>query len=308
MRGFYLLTLLLWQTAALAFAADTGTPALRSTDLSAIDSLSTIDRLAQKQVHANNIPGAVVIVGNGDQILYRKAFGYRARQPKPLPMTTDTIFDLASLTKVVATTTAVMQLVEQGKLQLDAPAAQYWPEFGANGKDAITVRQLLTHYSGLRADLPNGDWSGYQNAMAMIAAEQPKRTPGSAYEYSDINFEVLGELVHRISGHPLDAYCRQHIFLPLGMTETGFKPAAALHDRIAPTVYWHNKIIWGEVNDPTAFRMGGVAGHAGLFATADDLAIFARMLLHGGTYPNKAGAGPGVTILQPDSVAQMTSP
>ncbi|HEY3698501.1 MAG TPA: exo-beta-N-acetylmuramidase NamZ domain-containing protein [Spongiibacteraceae bacterium] len=281
---------------------ETTAPSLRPADLQAID------QLTQTQVRAGKIPGAVVIVGSGDKILYRKAFGYRTRQPKPLPMSTDTIFDLASLTKVIATTTAVMQLVEQGQLQLDVPIANYWPEFAANGKDTITVRQALTHYSGLRPDLPNGNWSGYETALAMIEAEQPKRAPGSGYEYSDINFEVLGELVRRVSGQPLDVYCLQHIFLPLGMHDTGFKPAAALHDRIAPTVYWHKKIIWGEVNDPSAFRMGGVAGHAGLFATADDLALFARMLLRGGSLPDVTGSGRGVTILQPNSVAQMTSP
>ncbi|MFT3931568.1 MAG: DUF1343 domain-containing protein [Spongiibacteraceae bacterium] len=276
--------------------------------------LRKIDAIAQKEVRDGNIPGAVVIVGNGDHILYRKAFGYRTREPKPIAMTADTIFDLASLTKVIATTTAIMQLVEQNKLQLDAPAAQYWPEFvgstengATNGKEAITVRQLLTHYSGLRADLPNGNWSGYQTALDLIAAEQPKRTPGSTYEYSDINFEVLGEIVYRVSGQPLDIYSLEHIFLPLGMRDTGFKPAAILRDRIAPTVKWNDRILQGEVSDPTALRMGGVAGHAGLFGTADDLAIFARMLLHGGSYQDD---NPSHTtrILKSDTVAQMTSP
>lgn len=274
---------------------DSSAPLLRTDDLSAIDNAS------QAQVRAGKIPGAVVVIGSGDHVVYRKAFGFRATQPKKLPMTADTLFDLASLTKVIATTTAVMQLVEQGQLQLDDPIARYWPEFAANGKEAITVRQALTHYTGLRPDLPNNGWSGYRTALAMIAAETPVRAPGSAYEYSDINFEILGELVQRISGQPLDLYCQQHIFQPLGMRDTQFKPAAALHDRIAPTVYWHKKIIWGEVNDPTAFQMGGVAGHAGLFSSADDLAIFARMLLHGGSYR-------GATILKPETVAQMTSP
>jgi uncharacterized protein YbbC (DUF1343 family)/CubicO group peptidase (beta-lactamase class C family) len=280
---------------ALAFVPDTSAPLLHADDLAAIDTAT------QAQVRAGKIPGAVILVGTGDRVVYRKAFGFRARQPKKLPMTTDTLFDLASLTKVIATTTAVMQLVEQGQLQLDDPIANYWPEFAANGKEAITVRQALTHYTGLRPDLPNGNWSGYRTALAMIAAEQPTRAPGTAYEYSDINFEILGELVQRISSQPLDVYCLQHIFQPLGMHDTGFKPTAALHDRTAPTVYWRKKIIWGQVNDPTAFAMGGVAGHAGLFSSAEDLAIFARMLLHGGSYR-------GATILQPESVALMTSP
>jgi len=300
-KGFRVLTLLLLhcaalgQSAALAFVPDAGPAPLRPADF------KSIDTLAQTQVRAGNIPGAVVLIGNNERTLYRNAFGFRAKQPQKLPMAENTLFDLASLTKVIATTTAVMQLVERGDLQLDQPIAHYWPDFGANGKDAITVRQALTHYSGLRADLPNGNWAGYRTAMAMIAAESPKQPPGSGYEYSDINFEVLGELVARVSGQPLDVYCLQHIFLPLGMHDTGFKPSASLRERMAPTTLWRKQINWGQVNDPTAARMGGVAGHAGLFSTADDLAIFARMLLHGGSYR-------GVTILHPDSVAQMTSP
>lgn len=333
MRGSVFLTYLLWLPCLLCpsislASIDASNSLPRSTDfntafdlkISSADlqhiatDLRKIDAIAQKEVHVGNIPGAVVIVGNGDQILYRKAFGYRTREPKPVAMTADTIFDLASLTKVIATTTAVMQLVEQNQLQLDTAAAQYWPGFvgnteqgATNGKAAITVRQLLTHYSGLRADLPNGNWSGYQTALDMIAAERPKRAPGSAYEYSDINFEVLGEIVHRVSGQPLDIYALEHIFLPLGMHDTGFKPAAILRDRIAPTVKWSDRILQGEVSDPTALRMGGVAGHAGLFGTADDLAIFARMLLHGGSYQSNTTLPP-TRILKTETVAQMTSP
>ncbi len=298
MKNTALLTLLLCCTVNLAGAQIPSVPPLRAADL------EHIDQIATGQIRAGKIPGAVVLVGNGDRILYRKAFGYRAQQPKKLPMTTDTIFDLASLTKVIATTTAIMQLVEQHRLQLDDTIAQYWPEFAANGKAQITVRQALTHYTGLRADLSTRDnWSGYRTALELIAAEQPQQPPGTRYEYSDINFEILGELVRRVSGQPLDLYCKTHIFTPLGMRDTGFKPASDLHDRIAPTVYWREKIIWGEVNDPTASRMGGVAGHAGLFSTADDLALFAQMLLHGGTLP-----GHPTRILQPATVAQMTAP
>lgn len=300
MKAFRVLTLLVWHGAALAFVPESGPAPLRAADFKAIDNI------AQTQIRAGKIPGAVILIGNEERTLYRNAFGFRARQPQKLPMTENTLFDLASLTKVIATTTAVMQLVERGDLQLDQPIAHYWPEFAANGKDTITVRQALTHYSGLRADLPSGNWSGYRTAMEMIAAETPKQTPGSSYEYSDINFEILGELVARVSGQPLDVYCLQHIFLPLGMHDTGFKPAVSLRDRLAPTTLWRKQINWGAVNDPTAARMDGVAGHAGLFSTADDLAIFARMLLHGGTYT--ADDGHRVTILQPESVAQMTSP
>lgn len=270
--------------------------ALRAADL------EHIDQIAQAQIRAGRIPGAVVLVGSGDRIVYRKAFGNRATQPRKLPMQVDTVFDLASLTKVVATTTAIMQLVERGQLRLDDTVARYWPEFAANGKGDITVRQALTHYSGLRPDLSlGGSWNGYRTALELIAAEKPVRAPGSGYEYSDINFEILGELVRRVAGQQLDQYCQANIFGPLGMRDTLFRPGAELHDRIAPTVYWRKKIIWGQVNDPTAFRMGGVAGHAGLFSTADDLAIFARMLLNGGSSRSAA-------ILKPETVAQMTAP
>lgn len=220
-------------------------------------------------------------------------------------MTPDTIFDLASLTKVVATATAVMQLVEQGKIRLEDPVAQYWPEFAANGKAEITVSELLTHYSGLRGDLDlKPEWSGYETAMRMIVAEQPIAPPGTRWIYSDINFETLGEIVRRVSGQPLDVYCAEHIFKPLGMKDTHFKPARALRRRIAPTEYQketRGKMLWGEVHDPTAYNMGGVAGHAGLFSTADDLARFAQMLLNGGSLG-------GAQILSPLSVLKMTTP
>jgi uncharacterized protein YbbC (DUF1343 family)/CubicO group peptidase (beta-lactamase class C family) len=220
-------------------------------------------------------------------------------------MTPDTIFDAASLTKVIATTPAIMQLVEQGKVRLEDSVAQYWPEFAANGKDEITVSELLTHYSGLRPDLDlKPGWSGYETAMRMIVAEQPIAPPGSRWTYSDINFETLGELVKRVSGQPLDVYCAEHIFKPLKMKDTGFRPPRSLRRRIAPTQYEHGtggKMLWGEVHDPTAHNMGGVAGHAGLFSTADDLARFAQMLLDDGRYG-------GVQILSPLAVSKMSTP
>ena len=215
-------------------------------------------------------------------------------------MSEDTIFDLASLTKVIATSTAVMQLVEKGTLDIDAPVARYWPAFGENGKKPITIRQLLTHHSGLRAGLKPG-WSGYEAAMRKIIAEKPSRPPGSGFIYSDINFEALGEVVRRVSGEPLDRYCSRHIFTPLGMKETGFKISAVLRDRIAPTQYRKNRLICGEAHDPECYLMGGVAGHAGLFSTAADLSIFSRMLLAGGEYG-------GARILSPRTIEMMTTP
>jgi len=217
-------------------------------------------------------------------------------------MTPDTIFDLASLTKPVATTVAIMQLHENGNLELDAPAARYWPRFGLHGKERITVRDLLTHYSGLRADLDlRRKWSGNAAALRMVEAETPLYPPGVHYQYSDINFEALGEIVRRVSGLALDAYCQARIFGPLGMKDTRFRPPAAKRDRIAPTLYVDGKLRLGVVHDPTAARMAGVAGHAGLFSTADDLAIFVRMLLDGGRSRD-------VRILASRSIAEMTVP
>jgi uncharacterized protein YbbC (DUF1343 family)/CubicO group peptidase (beta-lactamase class C family) len=242
----------------------------------------------------------VVLVGHRGKIVYRAAFGSRSLWPQPTPPRPDAIFDLASLTKVVATTTAVMQLVEQGRLRLDDAAATYWPAFAANGKRAITVRELLTHTSGLRPDPDHpARWSGKDAAFARLAAERPLRPPGTAFLYSDLNFIALGALVERVSGEPLDRYVRQHIFAKLGMADTGFRPARRKQFRIVPTDLEHGSLRWGAVQDPTAYAMGGVAGHAGLFSTADDLARFAQMLLNGGSLG-------GVRVLRPQTIDLMT--
>src|SRR5437016_8316708 len=258
-----MLTLLLLLPSALSAAA--AKPAR------APNRLAVVDSIVQEAIHAGQIPGAVVLVWHNGQVLYRKAFGYRALEPRRELMTVDTVFDLASLTKVVATTTAVMQLVEQGKIRLEQPVADYWPEFSSNGKGEITVRELMTHYSGLRGDLDlKLPWSGYETALRMIAQETPIVPPGTRFIYSDINYETLGELVRRASGQPLDLYCRERIFRPLGMKSTMFRPPASLRPRIAPTQYQSGhsgKMLWGEVHDPTAYNMGGVSGHAGLFST-----------------------------------------
>jgi uncharacterized protein YbbC (DUF1343 family)/CubicO group peptidase (beta-lactamase class C family) len=264
--------------------------------------LAPIADIVREAIRRDEIPGAVVTVGTGQKVVYHRAFGFRSLVPRRLPMKESTIFDIASLTKVVATTTAVMQLIEKGKLRLEDPVARYWPEFGANGKSDITVRELLTHYSGLRPDLDHGSGNaGYAGTIKMIADETPIAPPGTRFIYSDINFEALGELVRRISGEALDTYCRDHIFGPLGMRDTTFRPPRSWRSRIAPTEQLHDTMLRGEVQDPTARRMGGVAGHAGLFSSAGDLAIFARMLLNNGTLK-------GRHILTGLSVEKMTSP
>jgi uncharacterized protein YbbC (DUF1343 family)/CubicO group peptidase (beta-lactamase class C family) len=262
-----------------------------------------VDAAIQNAISDGSIPGAVLIVGHDGAVIYRKAYGARALEPRREVMTLDTVFDLASLTKVIVTTTAVMQLVEQGKVRLNDPVAKYLPEFAQNGKEDITVRQLLTHYSGLEPDLDlKTTWEGKQTAYGMAFAETPEDAPGSKFSYSDINFIVLGALVERVSGEALDEYAERHIFVPLKMMRTRFVPPVARRagwiEKIAPTQYDENEhMLWGVVHDPTARRMGGVAGHAGLFSTGDDLAKFAQALLNG-------GGG----ILSALSVEKMTQP
>ena len=251
--------------------------------------LSSVDSIIQSAISDGTIPGAVLIVGHDGHVIYRKAYGERALEPRREAMTPDTIFDVASLTKVIATTPAVMQLVEKGKVRLNDPVAKYLPEFAQNGKADITVRQLLTHYSGLDPDLDlKTAWEGKQTAYAMAMAEMPADPPGAKFSYSDINFIVLGELVERVSGETLDEYAVRHIFAPLKMLHTRFMPPAAWRMKIAPTQYDENEhMLRGVVHDPTARRMGGVAGHAGLFSTGDDLAKYAQTLLDGGDRVNR---------------------
>jgi uncharacterized protein YbbC (DUF1343 family)/CubicO group peptidase (beta-lactamase class C family) len=246
--------------------------------------LVVVDSIVQQAIEDKQIPGAVVLVGHNGQVVYRKAFGSRAVEPRRERMTADTIFDLASLTKVIATTTSVMQLVERGKVRLNDTVAKYLPEFGQNGKEDITVRQLLTHYSGLAPDLDlKTPWQGKDTAYKMAFAEKPEAPPGSGFVYSDINFIVLGALVEQVSGESLDQYSSAHVFAPLRMAHTRYLPPKTWRTKIAPTQFDdHNHMLRGEVHDPTALRMGGVAGHAGLFATADDLGKFAQALLNGG--------------------------
>jgi uncharacterized protein YbbC (DUF1343 family)/CubicO group peptidase (beta-lactamase class C family) len=261
--------------------------------------LAVLDPIVNDAIAQQQIPGAVLVIGHDGQVVYRKAYGSRAIEPRRETMTLDTIFDCASLTKVVATTASLMQLWEQGKFRMNDPVAKYLPEFGQNGKQEITIRQLLVHYSGLPEDLELGKkWEGKDTAYRMAFEIAPDRSPGSAFVYSDINFVVLGALVERLSGEPLDTYSAKHIFVPLGMKETRYLPPSSWLTRIAPTEEDENhRLLRGVVHDPTARRMGGVAGHAGVFSTADDLAIFAQALLDGGR-----------GVLTPATIAKMTSP
>jgi len=264
-----------------------------------VNRFAAVDAILEKAVQTQNPPGVVVIVGHKGETVYRKAFGYRSLEPQREPMTMDTIFDMASLTKCMVTATGIMQLVQSGQVRLNDPVAKYIPEFAQNGKQDITVRQLLIHYSGLPEDLDlKARWEGYETALRMAMETPPALPPGSRFLYSDINYIVLGELIHRVSGQPLDEYATKNIFEPLGMSWTRFNPPAYWRDRIESTEYDERGVMLrGVVHDPTARRMGGVAGHAGMFSTADDAAKFAKAMLSG-----------GAPILSTLSVEKMTTP
>jgi uncharacterized protein YbbC (DUF1343 family)/CubicO group peptidase (beta-lactamase class C family) len=259
---------------------------------------SAVDLLVQEQINDRAITGAVLVVGHGGKIVHQKAFGLRATSPRAETMTLDTIFDLASLTKVVATTPSVMRLIQYGQVRLDEPVAHYIPDFGMNGKDAVTVRQLLTHYSGLRPDIDlNPYWVGRDTAFRLAHEEKLQAPQGSIFIYSDTNFMVLGELVQRLSGMPLDQYASVHIFQPLGMKHTRFLPPPEWKNKIAETFAPDRKqILRGVVHDPRADRMGGVAGHAGVFSTAGDLTLYAQALIS------------RKQILDGDIIEKMTTP
>jgi CubicO group peptidase (beta-lactamase class C family) len=279
--------------------------------------LKHIDEAVASAIKAGEVPGAVVLVARHGRIAYLNAFGARSVSPKPEPMTTDTIFDVASLTKVMATTPSIMRLVEDGVLRLDDKVKRYLPEFTGDGKENITLSQLLSHYSGLRPDFDlSKEWFGYKEALNELWKEKVVSEPGKEFAYSDLNFITLGELIHTVSGKPLDVFAQEELFAPLGMIETGFRPEAGMIPRIAPTETRRNtlkylkgqasnpgldQMLRGEVHDPTAWRMGGVAGHAGLFSSACDMAIYAQMLLKNGAYP-------GGRLLSAASVHAMTSP
>jgi len=256
------------------------------------------DAAIEKAVAEGNIPGAVLIVGHNGKVVHRRAFGSRALEPVREPMTLDTVFDLASLTKCIVTATSVMKLVEDGRIRLGDSVSTYLPEFAQNGKKDVTIRDLLTHYSGMPPDLDlKTQWSGREAAYEMAMRERPANPPGSQFVYSDINFETLGFLVEKVTGQPLNEYAAANIFAPLGMKNTRFLPPKEWEARIAPTQYdEQGHMLRGVVHDPTARRMGGVAGHAGLFSTGDDLALFAEDFLS------------GFTVLSREAVSKMSSP
>jgi CubicO group peptidase (beta-lactamase class C family) len=263
--------------------------------------LAFIDAAVSESVARKELPGAVVLVARRGGVVWRKAYGSRSLVPAQEAMTADTVFDVASLTKIVATATSAMILIERGRLRLSDRASQYIPEIKGEGRERVTIEHLLTHRSGYAPDFDLGErWSGHEEMLRRLYAEPLRHAPGARFVYSDIGMIALGEIVGRVSGMPLDEFARRNIFEPLGMRDTGFRPRAELLPRVAPTETVRGmrsylggvsedgpdsaRMLRGEVHDPTANRMGGVAGHAGLFSTAADLAIYAQALLDGGRY------------------------
>jgi len=264
------------------------------------DKLAEMDAAILNAIAEKRCPGGVLWLER-EGVIYHKAYGRRAVAPAAEPMTEDTIFDAASVTKVAACAPAVMLLIERGRVALDERVRTYLPEFKGGGKEEITVRQLLTHTSGLRGDIETQtEWRGQAAAIQKACEETLLSRPGTEFRYSDINFFLLGEIVQRVARAPLEEFTEREIYGPLRMVDTGYLPAKGKWARIAPTEVVAGAPWRGVAHDPTARRMGGVAGHAGLFTTAADLARYARMLLHG-------GALEGARIFKPETVGLMTS-
>ncbi|RYD29978.1 MAG: DUF1343 domain-containing protein, partial [Verrucomicrobiaceae bacterium] len=265
------------------------------------DKIAAINAEVAGAVRRGEIPGGVFWMERGGKH-WENVYGSRALVPVRETMTADTIFDAASLTKVMATTPCVMLLVQEKKVDPDAAVSRYIPEFKGQGKEKITVRQLMTHVSGLMPDITTGfHWQGYEEGLRRVVSEPIKQAPEKGFIYSDINFILLGEIVHRVSGESLDAFARRRLYQPLGMVDTQYRPDPAKLARIAPTEIIGTAALRGVVHDPTARCMGGVAGHAGLFTTLVDTAKYCRMLL------NQGKADDGTVILKPETVALMTA-
>ena len=266
--------------------------------------LAKIDRVVRRAIDKGQIPGAVVLVGQAGRILFERAYGHRSLEPRLEPMTLETQFDLASLTKVVATTPAVLRLVQDGKVALDHPVCKYLPDFGRRGKETITIRQVLTHYSGLApfSRLNTKAPGAASRVVDKICDSDLSAKPGTRFVYSDLGFILLGKLIEVVSGERMDRFVHSRVFSPLKMAETRFNPPPGDHYHIAPTEKRADgTFLRGHVHDPLASMMGGVAGHAGLFSNARDLSRYCRMLLNHGSLE-------GSSVLNPRTVRQMVAP
>ena len=250
-------------------------------------SAARFDPLVQDGMHQGGYPGAALVVGRRDTILFARGYGHLTWSASSPAVDPDsTIYDLASLTKVIATTTSLMLLVERGLVRLDEPVSTYIAELKGSATAGITVRRLLTHTSGLRADIPDPELKAIPDSAALmtrVLRETPRVPPGTRVIYSDLNAILLGEVVRRVAGEALDAFVTREVFVPLGLHQTMFRPPSRLRARIAPTGLWRGHPVAGTVNDGSAFKLRGVSGNAGLFATAVDVARFAQFVLRGGT-------------------------
>ncbi|MCA9195538.1 MAG: DUF1343 domain-containing protein [Planctomycetales bacterium] len=282
--------------------ADTRPPLTLTADLE-----SRIESLVTEAIENKQLPGCVICAGTSRSVDFARAYGNRDLQPTTVPMSTDTVFDMASITKPVATATSIMKLIEQGQLRLGNKVVDFFPQFASHGKEAIIIRDLLIHQSGLIPDNALADYEqGPDVAWQKICELELVAPVGSTFKYSDVNFIVLGKIVEHISGQDLNVFSQQQIFKPLGMLETGFLPNKELRLRAAPTEQRGGQWIRGEVHDPRAFALGGVAGHAGLFSTAADLSIYARMMLNQGAGQAENDTPPQ-SILSPNTVRLMTA-
>ncbi|QDU75617.1 Esterase EstB [Bremerella volcania] len=259
-----------------------------------------IDQAINTALSEKRMPGCVVVIARSGEVLYKKAHGSRRIAPSVEPMTVDTVFDMASLTKPIVTATSIMQLVEAGKVDLHAPVVTYLPEFRGHGKETITIKQLLIHTSGLTPDNALSDYeNGWPAAYEKICNLKLLSDPGQKFRYSDVGFILLGEVVARVSKMPLDKYATENIFKPLGMNQSGFNPSKELAQRAVTTTKVDGKWLQGTVHDPRARYCGGVAGHAGLFSTADDLLLYAQAMLE--------SRKPGLKhLLDPQTLTMMT--
>jgi CubicO group peptidase (beta-lactamase class C family) len=254
------------------------------------DAFREAEGLLAKAVESKVFPGAALVVGYRGTVVLDAATGCLDYQPGSAKVTGDTIYDLASVSKATSTTSAAMMLAESGKLLLGACVQDYVPEFQGPNKEKVLVQHLLTHSSGLPSFLPlYKEVHGYDEMLVKVCAAPLEFEPGTKVQYSDLGMILLGEIIRRASGRPLDQFVVQNLFTPLGMKSTFYRPNKSFLDRIAPTEDdpWRKRIVRGEVHDENAFAMGGVAGHAGLFSTTHDLAVFAQMLLNGGIYDHR---------------------
>jgi CubicO group peptidase (beta-lactamase class C family) len=277
-----------------ALLAMTLTAAVAAPAPLAAQSVRQVDEAIRAGIERGIYPGAVVIIGRRDSLLYARGYGHFTWDPRsPVPDPDSTIWDLASITKIVSTMSSAMKLADEGKLDLEAPVSKYLPRFTGGLKKRVTVRMLLDHTSGLKSYVPiYQKVHGRSKAVSLLYAQPLLRTPGDTAVYSDLNALLLALVVEKVAGTSIDHFAAREVFTPLGMSQTMFKPPKKLRKRIAPSGLWRGQPVAGEVNDQNAVVFGGVAGHAGLFSTATDLARFAQVWLRGGVGPE----GPWVSF------------